>query len=85
MPPEEYSHIIVPDTKVVDDYLELFELPDLKNIVLAQTTVQFVSPAPNQNNLNLHQDIVNSEISDIIMLVFDADVKLHYFLDLYPR
>lgn len=42
VPPEEYSHIIIPDTKVVDDYLELFELPDLKNIVFAQTTVQFI-------------------------------------------
>ena len=41
--PNEYSHIIVPDTVVVDDYLELFELPDLKNIVFTQTTVQFVS------------------------------------------
>lgn len=65
MPPEEYSHIIIPDTKVVDDYLELFELPDLKNIVFAQTTVQFVSTT-NKNSIKRSILFINRTIMTAI-------------------
>lgn len=36
------SHYVIPDSQALDDYLEVFELPQLKNFVLLTSVLQKV-------------------------------------------
>ncbi|XP_053128175.1 DIS3-like exonuclease 1 isoform X2 [Hemicordylus capensis] len=64
---DDVTHYVVPDWKVVQDYLEILEFPELKGIVFMQTACQATQHQRGRRQYNKLRNLVRDARRDCIM------------------
>ncbi|XP_062998598.1 DIS3-like exonuclease 1 [Elgaria multicarinata webbii] len=64
---DDVTHYVVPDWKVVQDYLEILEFPELKGIVFMQTACQAMQHQRGRRQYNKLRNLVRDARHDCIM------------------
>ncbi|NWU96828.1 DI3L1 exonuclease, partial [Upupa epops] len=75
---DDVTHYVVPDCKVVQDYLEILEFPELKGIVFMQTACQAVQHQKGRRHYNRLRNLVKDARHDCI--VFANEFHQHSYL-----
>ncbi|KAJ7311275.1 hypothetical protein JRQ81_006890 [Phrynocephalus forsythii] len=64
---DDVTHYIVPDWKVVQDYLEILEFPELRGIVFMQTACQAVQHQRGRRQYNKLRNLLKDARHDCVM------------------
>ncbi|XP_074862490.1 DIS3-like exonuclease 1 isoform X1 [Carettochelys insculpta] len=64
---DDVTHYLVPDWKIVQDYLEILELPELKGIIFMQTACQAVQHQRGRRQYNRLRNLVKDARNDCIL------------------
>ncbi|XP_062439861.1 DIS3-like exonuclease 1 isoform X2 [Rhea pennata] len=75
---DDVTHYVVPDWKVVQDYLEILEFPELKGIIFMQTACQAVQHQKGRRQYNKLRNLVKDARHDCI--VFANEFHQHSYL-----
>ncbi|XP_029870144.1 DIS3-like exonuclease 1 isoform X3 [Aquila chrysaetos chrysaetos] len=75
---DDVTHYVVPDCKVVQDYLEILEFPELKGIIFMQTACQAVQHQKGRRQYNQLRNLVKDARHDCI--VFANEFHQHSYL-----
>ncbi|XP_075620127.1 DIS3-like exonuclease 1 isoform X2 [Balearica regulorum gibbericeps] len=75
---DDVTHYVVPDCKVVQDYLEILEFPELKGIIFMQTACQAVQHQKGRRQYNKLRNLVKDARHDCI--VFANEFHQHSYL-----
>ncbi|CAM9412327.1 unnamed protein product [Bubo scandiacus] len=76
--PDDVTHYVVPDCKVVQDYLEILEFPELKGIIFMQTACQAVQHQKGRRQYKKLRNLVKDARHDCI--VFANEFHQHSYL-----
>ncbi|XP_021092693.1 DIS3-like exonuclease 1 isoform X3 [Heterocephalus glaber] len=63
----DLTHYVIPDWKVVQDYLEIFEFPELKGIIFMQTACQAVQHQRGRRQYNKLRSLLRDARHDCIL------------------
>nr|XP_027322288.2 DIS3-like exonuclease 1 [Anas platyrhynchos] len=74
---DDVTHYVVPDWKVVQDYLEVLEFPELKGIIFMQTACQAVQHQKGRRQYNKLRNLVKDARHDCI--VFANEFHQHSY------
>ncbi|KFR02537.1 DIS3-like exonuclease 1, partial [Nipponia nippon] len=75
---DDVTHYVVPDCKIVQDYLEILEFPELKGIIFMQTACQAVQHQKGRRQYNKLRNLVKDARHDCI--VFANEFHQHSYL-----
>ncbi|XP_009902181.2 DIS3-like exonuclease 1 [Dryobates pubescens] len=75
---DDVTHYVVPDCKIVQDYLEILEFPELKGIIFMQTVCQAVQHQKGRRHYNKLRSLVKDARHDCI--VFANEFHQHCYL-----
>ncbi|KAM9640151.1 DIS3-like exonuclease 1 [Morphnus guianensis] len=75
---DDVTHYVVPDCKVVQDYLEILEFPELRGIIFMQTACQAVQHQKGRRQYNQLRNLVKDARHDCI--VFANEFHQHSYL-----
>nr|XP_008170669.1 DIS3-like exonuclease 1 isoform X1 [Chrysemys picta bellii] len=64
---DDVTHYVVPDWKIVQDYLEILEFPELKGIIFMQTACQAVQHQRGRRQYNKLRNLVKDARHDCIL------------------
>uniref|UniRef100_A0A4W3K1D2 DIS3-like exonuclease 1 n=1 Tax=Callorhinchus milii TaxID=7868 RepID=A0A4W3K1D2_CALMI len=65
--PEDVTHFVIPDWKVVQDYLEILEFPELRGIVFMQTACQAVQHQKGRRQYKKLRNLLKDARHDCVM------------------
>ncbi|KFP75201.1 DIS3-like exonuclease 1, partial [Acanthisitta chloris] len=75
---DDVTHYVVPDCKVVQDYLEILEFPELKGIIFMQTACQAVQHQKGRRQYNKLRNLVKDPRHECTM--FANEFHQHCYL-----
>ncbi|KFO90940.1 DIS3-like exonuclease 1, partial [Buceros rhinoceros silvestris] len=75
---DDVTHYVVPDCKIVQDYLEILEFPELKGIIFMQTACQAVQHQKGRRQYNKLRNLVKDARHDCI--VFANEFHQHSYM-----
>ncbi|XP_052567964.1 DIS3-like exonuclease 1 isoform X1 [Peromyscus californicus insignis] len=74
----EVTHYVIPDWKVVQDYLEVLEFPELKGIIFMQTACQAVQHQRGRRQYNKLRNLLKDARHDCVL--FANEFQQHCYL-----
>ncbi|XP_053450314.1 DIS3-like exonuclease 1 isoform X2 [Nycticebus coucang] len=74
----DVTHYVIPDWKVVQDYLEILEFPELKGIIFMQTACQAVQHQRGRRQYNKLRNLLKDARHDCIL--FANEFQQHCYL-----
>nr|BAC29045.1 unnamed protein product [Mus musculus] len=74
----EVTHYVIPDWKVVQDYLEVLEFPELKGVIFMQTACQAVQHQRGRRQYNKLRNLLKDARHDCVL--FANEFQQHCYL-----